>query len=166
MIKETHITGVMIQYFFSCHRELWFFGNRLNMNYENENIKIGKQIQQNSYDREVKDVLIDNKISVDFIKEKNTICEVKKSSVLERPKKMQLKYYLWYLKNNKGVELKGELKYPTERKKVDVSLSIKDEREIEEALSEIPKILDKSKPPEPVEKPYCENCSYYEFCKV
>lgn len=166
MISKNHITGVMVQYYFACRRELWFFGNRLNMNYEDDNIKIGRQIQQESYKRETKDVLIDNTISIDFMKEKNIICEVKKSSVLEKPKKMQLKYYLWYLKNNKGVELEGMLKYPNERKKVEVSLSEEDEQKIEEALNKIPKILDKSKPPEPVEKPYCKNCSYYEFCKV
>lgn len=166
MIDKHHITGVMIQYYFTCHRELWFFGNRLNMNYEDNNIKIGRQIQKESYNRETKDVLIDNKISIDFMKEKNTICEIKKSSVLEKPKKMQLKYYLWYLKNNKGVEVEGVLKYPSERKKSEVSLSKEDEKRIEEALSKIPKILNKSEPPKPVEKSYCQNCSYYDFCKV
>lgn len=166
MTNQNHITGVMIQYFFTCHRELWFFGNRLNMNYEDENIKIGRQIQKESYNRETKDVLIDNTISIDFMEEKNIICEIKKSSILEKPKKMQLKYYLWYLKNNKGLELEGMLKYPSERKKVEISLSKKDEKKIEEALQKIPKILDKPNPPAPIEKPYCQNCSYYEFCKV
>ena len=35
------ITGVMVQYYKACWRELWFFANQINMDYESEDIEIG-----------------------------------------------------------------------------------------------------------------------------
>lgn len=33
---KIYISGVMVQYFISCKRELWFYAHRINMNYNNE----------------------------------------------------------------------------------------------------------------------------------
>ena len=35
------VTGVMVQYYVACKRELWFFANQINMNYDNDDISIG-----------------------------------------------------------------------------------------------------------------------------
>lgn len=74
---EQPVTGVMVQYYYTCHRELWFYANRINMNYDNENIKIGRQIQENSYQQDAsrKNVLIDGQISIDILRDKKTIYE-------------------------------------------------------------------------------------------
>ena len=32
------ITGVMVQYYVTCKRELWFYCNQINMNYDNDDI--------------------------------------------------------------------------------------------------------------------------------
>lgn len=47
------------------------------MNYDNENIKIGRQIQENSYQQDAsrKNVLIDGQISIDILRDKKTIYE-------------------------------------------------------------------------------------------
>ena len=76
------ITGVMVQYYVACKRELWFYLNQINMNYEDDNILIGRQIHSETYKRDKKNILIDGVISVDFIRNENgiTIYEIKKSS--------------------------------------------------------------------------------------
>lgn len=160
------VTGVMVQYYYTCHRELWFFANRINMNYDDENIKIGRQIQRDSYDRNTKNVMIDGTIAVDVLEDEDTVYEVKKSRALEEPSIMQLKYYLWYLKNKKGIEMDGVMAYPEERERGRVELTEEDEEEIENAVEEIREIIARETPPEREEKPFCENCSFYDLCWV
>ena len=80
-MKDSQITGVMIQYYKICKRELWFYMNQINMNYDNNDIEIGRLIHENSYKREKKEIRVDNLV-FDFIqtKDKLTVFEVKKSS--------------------------------------------------------------------------------------
>ena len=75
-----NFTGVLVQYYVTCKRELWFFANQINMNYNNDDIDIGKFIHEKSYSRENKEIKFDNMV-FDYVKNKNdlTIFEVKKS---------------------------------------------------------------------------------------
>ena len=97
-MKVNEITGVMVQYYKVCIRELWFYLNQVNMNYDNDDINIGKLLHENSYKRERKEIKIDN-IVIDFVKfeDKLTIFEVKKSSKLTIGALYQLYYYLYIL---------------------------------------------------------------------
>ena len=162
------ITGVMVQYYVACKRELWFFLNQINMNYEDENIIIGRHIHEDSYSREKKNILIDETIALDYVKKEKgiTVFEIKKSSKLEEPVRYQLYYYLYYLKHEKGIDAKGRIVYPKERKTEEVVLTPPIEKEIEEIIKGIEKIAQMDKPPEARRKPYCKRCSYYELCWV
>ena len=72
------ITGVMYSYYFLCHRKLWLFAHNINMEQESEAVFIGKLIDEDTYKREKKHILIDDKINIDYIH--NGIgCENKKS---------------------------------------------------------------------------------------
>jgi len=75
-------------------------------------------------------------------------------------------YYLWYLKNIKGVEVKGIITYPKERKKIEINLTPELEKEIEISLKNINQIIFKPNPPKSEKKKYCRKCSYFEFCWV
>jgi CRISPR-associated exonuclease Cas4 len=157
------VTGVMVQYYKVCKRELWLFAHQIN--YESDYIALGRLIHQESYSREKKNILIDDTISPDFLrKRKNTaVFEIKKSSKLEEPVRYQVLYYLWYLKQ-KGIDAEGEIVYPKERKREKVILSRDVEEEISQMLEDIEKVVKRSVPPDPIRKPYCKKCSYYEFC--
>lgn len=111
------VTGVMIQYYVACKRELWFFANQINMNYDNDDISIGRHIHEKSFSREKKNINLGN-IAFDFVKtgNHNTIFEIKKSSKLEEPVRYQLYYYLWNAKKM-GKEMDGILVYPKEKKR-------------------------------------------------
>jgi len=162
------ITGVMVQYYKACKRKLWFFANQINMNYDDENIEIGRIIHENSYSDERKNIIIDDTIAIDFIKKEgeHLIFEVKKSSKLKIPVLYQLYYYLWYLKNKKGININGMLVYPKEKRKEEISLTPEIENEIEFIVNDIPKILESKIPPKAENRKYCKRCSYYEFCRV
>ncbi|MGL6297671.1 MAG: CRISPR-associated protein Cas4 [Methanobacteriaceae archaeon] len=165
-MDDIRITGVMVQYYISCKRELWFFYNQINMNYDNENIEIGRIIHDRSFSRESKNINL-GETSFDFIKkgEKTTIFEIKKSSKLEEPVRWQLYYYLWNVKKA-GIDAEGVLVYPEERKREKIVLDDDVERKIVFIMDDINKIVLDVKPPKAQTKPYCKGCTYYELCFI
>lgn len=160
------ITGVMVQYYIACKRELWFFANQINMNYNSDDISIGKHIHEKSYSREKKNINLGN-ISFDFVKkgDKDIIFEIKKSSKLEEPVRYQLYYYLWNAKKM-GRDVEGMLVYPKEKKRERLILTPEVQKEIERIIQEIPSIVNHPSPPPVIIKPYCKRCTYYELCMV
>ncbi|AFK21716.1 CRISPR-associated protein Cas4 [Pyrococcus sp. ST04] len=160
------ITGLMVQYYFTCKRELWFFSRGINFDFENEDMLIGKIIHEEYYDREWKEILLED-IKIDALSTKKglKVIEIKKSSKLEEPAKWQLKYYLYYLRKA-GVEAVGVITYPKEGKREVVKLTEEDIKTLEDALKDIEKIVSSPTPPRPEKKPYCKKCSYRDFCWV
>lgn len=136
------------------------------MESENENVKIGKLIDETTYKNRKKHILIDNTINIDFITEHNLLHEVKKSKKVEEAGIAQLKYYLYYLKK-RGVEgLKGKIDYPLLKQSVIVELNQYDEIEIEKIVKEIIKIVSLNLPPEYEKKKICKSCAYYDLCCI
>lgn len=160
------ITGVMVQYYIACKRELWFFANQINMNYNSDDISIGRHIHEKSYSREKKNINLGD-IAFDFVKtgDKDVIFEIKKSSKLEEPVRYQLYYYLWNAKKM-GKDMEGMLVYPEEKKRERVILTSEKEEEIENIIQDIQDIVSKPHPPPVMIKPYCKRCTYYELCMV
>lgn len=161
-----NITGVQIYYYFVCKRKLWYFTHSLQMESNNENVILGKIIDESSYSREDKHININNVINIDFIRD-DILCETKKSSKIEEASIMQLKYYLYYLKKNGADGFTGEINYPVLKKKVSVELEQDDEEKLESICNEIKAIHD-LKYPEPLKnaKKICKNCAYYDLCMI
>ncbi|QNO13730.1 CRISPR-associated protein Cas4 [Alkalicella caledoniensis] len=160
------ITGMMIYYYFVCHRKLWFFNNDLTMEHNSELVSIGKLIDETSYSREKKNILIEENINIDFIKDWKVIHEVKKSRKIEKASEWQLKYYLFLLKE-KGIEIeKGILDYPLLRKREEVFLSDEDINKLKEVIKSIEEILGEKRPPQMTKKQICNKCAYYELCHI
>lgn len=161
------ITGMMIYYYFVCKRKLWFFCKQLTMEQYNEDVKIGKIIDETTYDNEEKHIEIDGVINIDFIKEKNIIHEVKKSKKIEQAGIWQVKYYLYYLKKKGVVIEKGIIDYPLLKKNVEVNLTNTDEGVIKTVLTNIEKIRDSEKSPMKLENnSICQSCAYYDLCYI
>ena len=68
-----------------------------------------------------------------------------------------------YLKNI-GIERKGIINYPKQRKREFLELTPDDEKEIIDILQKIKLLLAQEKPPSVIDKPYCKKCAYFEFC--
>lgn len=161
-----NITGVMIYYYFICQRKLWYFANEINMEQNSELVSIGKTIDETSYKREKKSILIDNTINIDFIKDGAVLHEVKKTKAIEEAGIWQLKYYMYYLKQ-KGVEtLEAKIDYPLLRQTKEIVLEKEDVKIIENVIKNIQEIVTKEKPPEVINEKICKKCSYYDLCYV
>jgi CRISPR-associated exonuclease Cas4 len=152
-------------YYYVCKREVWFMARELHPNQEDTFLEIGRLIHENVYIRKRKEIKIAN-TKIDLIrkeKENYIVGEIKKSSRYLLPSKMQLIFYLYQLKRQ-GIDLKGELMIPKERKRIAVELNKEYEEELKSTIKEIREIINKDKPPEGKKVKWCRRCAYNEFC--
>ncbi|MHA1204714.1 MAG: CRISPR-associated protein Cas4 [Candidatus Heimdallarchaeum aukensis] len=160
------ITGVMVSYYFICKRKLWLYARNIQLENENEEVLIGRQIHEESYRREKKNITILDAINVDFLHKKNKLIlnEVKKSSINEEADYYQLLYYLYFL-DRYGVKAEGEIRYPKENKKKNVTLTEENKKELLLILNKIEKIIEKPLPKK-IKTSKCTKCAYKDFCYV
>ena len=163
-LKDLSTNGTLIWYYYICKREVWLIAHGIQPPQENEFISIGRLVHEEYYRKFKKELLVDNKIKIDILEGKKVIGEIKKSSKYLESAKMQLAFYLYYLKTVKGERLEGELLIPEERKRIRVKLTAELEKEVERAVWEIEQIVNSLTPPPATKTRYCKNCAYREFC--
>jgi CRISPR-associated exonuclease Cas4 len=146
-----------------CPREAWLYFHHIDSSKEHPFLALGRLVHEMSYQRERKELFIDNLLKIDLIHNK-LVAEVKKSSRHKRAALLQLGYYLYYLKHEKGIEMKGVLLFPKEKKRQDVELTAELEKEIQKLLEEMKQVLFSEKPPPAQRVRYCRVCAFYEFC--
>jgi CRISPR-associated exonuclease Cas4 len=160
------ITGTMFYYYFVCKRKLWCFYHNISFENDSEKVLLGKLLDESSYTRERKHVLIDETINVDFIKDWKILHEVKKSRSIEEASIWQVKYYLYFLQQ-KGIKIeKGILDYPQIKKRKEIVLEKGDKAKIEQILGDVKTILFQEKMPPTINSKICKSCAYYEYCFV
>ena len=172
-ITEMYLpTGTEVSYYVLCRRKLWwrshgFEQENVQGNQGSENVELGNLLHERTFPAEsgrVKEAMIDGKLRIDFT-EDGIVHEVKKSRGGDRATRMQVLYYLWYLKHQKGVETTGVIHYPKEKRTVPIGLTPRIEREIEEMLEEIEGVRNRETPPEvTAPMPLCAKCSYQDLC--
>ncbi|MBC1424253.1 CRISPR-associated protein Cas4 [Listeria seeligeri] len=160
------ISGTHVYYYFVCKRRLWCFSKEIRMEHLDENVQLGKLLDETSYTRENGQVMIDETVNIDFIKDWKVLHEVKKSRAIEEAGIWQLKYYMYFLKQRGIVIEKGVVDYPKIRQRETIFLLEEDESEIEKVLTEIENITTDMKPPKVIDKPLCKKCAYYEYCYI
>jgi len=158
------VTGVMMYYYFICHRKLWYFSHGIHLEQENELVQIGRIIDENTFQRSDKHIDIDSVINIDFIRSKKELHEVKKSKAIEQAGIWQLKYYLYYLEERGVTGIHGMINYPTLREKINVSLENGDREIIANSLKEIVQIIHMLVPPHFSRQRICNRCAYFDFC--
>lgn len=160
---EFKVTGVMMQYYHVCERELWFESRDIEIDRENPNVVRGTNVDESAYTEKRRSVSVANTIVIDVL-EDGRVVEVKPSSRLTEPAKMQLAYYLWFLEHVAGVEKSGVLAHPRERRREPVELTDELKQQVEDAIRGIYEVVHADEPPPAEEKPFCESCAYYDFC--
>jgi CRISPR-associated exonuclease Cas4 len=158
------LTGTQLNYLLVCPRKLWLFSHHITMERENEAVALGQLLHEESFQRQKKEVLIDDLIRIDFFDDE-AVHDIKKGRSMEEAHRAQILYYLWYLRQ-KGVEgLKGVINYPKQRRSVEVELTPAAEVEVEEWVRQVQMVVAQATPPV-VEAPMriCRKCSYNELC--
>ena len=163
-----NINGTIINYYFHCKRQCYLHGNRLNMEDNSEQVKIGKAIhEERAENKNNTEIAIDN-IRLDKLT-KEYLTEVKKSAADAEAAKWQLLYYLKVLKT-KGVIRKGKLEFAEKNKKdkkiIIIELTDEVEKELDKYIDEIEQLLNQDRIPECINKSTCKKCAYYEYCYI
>lgn len=158
------ITGTMVYYYFVCQRKLWYFANEINMEQNSELVSIGKILDETSYTREKKGILIDNTINIDFIKNGAVLHEVKKTRAIEDAGIWQLKYYMYYLQKRGVKTIEAKIDFPLLRETKQVNLENEDIKIIENVIKNIEEIIAQEKPPQIINEKICKKCAYYDLC--
>lgn len=169
MVERNLPTGTQINYYFICLTKLWLFSHNIELEPESDLVGIGRHIHETSYSRERKNVMIDGRISIDFMQKRGTLTvhEVKKSRIIEDAHRYQLCYYLYYLQYIKGIlNPQGILDYPLLKHREEIQLTPEIIYTIESAILDIQRVVAEPKPPEPERKKICGKCAYFEFCWV
>lgn len=161
-----NITGIMIYYYFICQRRLWYFVNQINMEQNSELVKIGKILDETTYTKEKKQILIDNTINIDFIKNGAVLHEVKKTKAIEEAGIWQIKYYIYYLQNKGIKNIKAKIDFPLLRETKEVILEEEDKEILENVIKNIEEIAQMNKPPKAIDSKVCSKCSYFDLCYV
>lgn len=160
------VNGTLVNYYFHCKRQCYLHGNRLNLEDESENVKIGKAIHEEKCDKERnREITIDN-IKLDKLTTKY-LTETKKSDADIEAAKWQLLYYLKILKS-KGIIRKGKLEIVEKNKQNKSIIIVNLTDEIEQRLNmiekEIIKLIDGNNVPEVINDKKCRQCAYYAYC--
>lgn len=161
------VNGTLINYYFHCKRQCWVHGNRINLEDNSQDVKIGKAIHEVKKEKgKQTEISIDN-IKIDKIT-KDYLTEVKKSDSDIEAAKWQLLLYLKVLKD-KGIERKGKLEFIEKNKSKSTIIIELDENnlsELEDVIKNIENLLIQENPPEVINEPKCKKCAYFEYCYI
>ncbi len=162
-----NITGTLINYYFHCKTQCWLHANRINLEDNSEDVRIGKVLHEiNEEKSKATEIKIDN-IKIDKITNEY-LTEFKKSDSDPNAVKWQVLLYLYKLKQ-KGVERKGRVEYyeKNHNRKTEIyELDEANKKELLEVLDEIQKLILSDTPPPPKFENKCKKCAYYEYCFI
>lgn len=161
------INGTLMNYYIHCPRQCYLHANRLNMENNSEDVKIGKALHDEKYkDDENSEIAIDN-IKLDKLT-KDYLTETKKSDADVEASRWQLIYYLYVLKG-KGINRKGKLEFIQKNKDKKVMI-VELNKEIEKGLlnkiEEVQKLIQSQEVPNVVANKHCKKCAYYDYCFI
>lgn len=161
------VNGTLINYYFHCRRQCYLFGNRLNLEDNSEEVRIGKALHKERGDKENTEIAIEN-IRLDKLTDEY-LTELKKSDADVEASKWQLIFYLKVLKE-KGIIRKGKLEFAEknkcDKKSMIVELDQKMEKELELHVRQIENLISGEEIPPVLQVAKCKKCAYYEYCYI
>ena len=163
-----NITGTLINYYFHCKTQCWLHANRINLEDNSEDVRIGKILHEIQEEKNKKsEIAIDN-IKIDKLT-KEYLVEIKKSDSDPEAVKWQVLLYLYKLRQ-KGVVRKGKIEFIEKnrqnRKVHYVALNEANEKKLLEVLDAIGSLIDLPVPPMPVLEKHCKKCAYFAYCFI
>ena len=160
------VTGTLINYYVVCQTKLWLFANRIGLEENSEDVRIGRVLHEINEDR-VEEVSFD-RFKLDKIT-KEYVIEVKKSDSDIEAAKWQLLYYLWQLEK-KGIKKKGRIevfeKKHGAKKRYEVVLDESAKKQLKSMIEKIETIIAQDRPPTPKLMQKCRKCAYYSYCFI
>ena len=136
------------------------------MEQNSELVSIGKILDETTYKRENKSILIDGTINIDFIRDGAVLHEVKKTKAIEDAGIWQLKYYMFYLEQRGVKNISAKIDYPLIRETKEVVLDDEDKTILSNIEKNVEEIIKMDKPPKVMNEKICKKCAYFDLCYV
>ena len=163
------LTGTLINYYFHCKRQCYLFANKINLEDNSEDVRIGRVLHEikskDGKNTEIKyeDMVVD-KVTANYVE------EYKKSDSDTEAAKMQLLFYLKKLRD-KGIYKKGRLIYNEKNNKENkkseiVELNDKNIEKLNNCIKEIEMLINGNTVPDVEKENKCKRCAYYEYCYI
>jgi len=163
--EDLRTNGVKVNYLVVCPRKVWLYARGIRMEPFSERVALGRLLHEDTYSwLPRREVLIDDLIKVDIVEAEGKVLEIKNSRKFVDASRLQVAYYLLYLKRRGAGELVGELRFPRERRKEEVHLTPDLEARVEEALREVREIESSPDPPAADFASVCHVCAYADLC--
>lgn len=176
---NVRIGGMLVGYYVLCPRKAWLSMRGLWMEQESTAVALGRQVDQNSYKRQRKEITLTAEApdgtslvgKVDWAAlDQGVLHETKKSRSAEDAHKWQLRFYLWLLKLNgvtrkSGAPFRGELNYPKLRRTEPVELKPAHEERLADIARDLRRIAAQKTPPPRIDRrSFCKKCAFEELC--
>lgn len=162
------LTGTLINYYFHCKRQCWLLGNRINLEDNSEDVRIGRVLHDIRADGNKNNELSIENVRIDKLT-KDYLVEIKKSDSDVEATKWQVLLYLKILKE-KGLYRKGKIEFidkkKSDKKIVFVELNEENENELKNTEKKIFNLINDDIAPSPNLKKGCKKCAYYEYCFI
>lgn len=161
------VNGTIINYYFHCKRQCYLFANRINLEDNSEDVRVGRVLHEiKAMDSENTEIKYDN-MAIDKMTQKS-VEEFKKSDADIEAAKMQL---LFYLKNleEKGIKREGKLVFAEKNNKEKIEKVILNEentKQLEICIKEIEELIQQEEVPKVERKKGCSKCAYYTYCYI
>ncbi|RKQ88677.1 CRISPR-associated protein Cas4 [Brockia lithotrophica] len=163
--ERLRTNGIKVNYWVVCHRKLWLFAKGLRMEPLSDRVALGQLMHERAYPGTPRrEILIDKLIKIDLLESEGKVLEIKYSHKLAEAARLQLAYYLAYLRWLGAGELVGELRFPRERRREEVRLTPELEGRLAEALRGVQQVEQLSAPPSAESTTICRVCAYRELC--
>ncbi|MFK2822575.1 CRISPR-associated protein Cas4 [Arcobacter sp. YIC-80] len=162
------VNGTLINYYFHCKRQCYLHANRINLEDNSEDVRIGKILHEINEEKSKKSEISIENIKIDKLT-RDYLVEVKKSDSDVESVKWQVLLYLYKLKQ-KGVIKKGKIEF-IEKNKQDkkihyIELDELSEKKLLKILNEIETFINQDTPPQSKFESKCRKCAYYEYCFI
>lgn len=162
------VNGTLINYYFHCKRQCYLHANRINLEDNSEDVRIGKILHEINEEKSKKSEISIENIKIDKLT-RDYLVEVKKSDSDVESVKWQVLLYLYKLKQ-KGVIKKGKIEF-LEKNKQDkkihyIEFDELSEKKLLKILNEIETLINQDTPPEAKFESKCRKCAYYEYCFI
>lgn len=161
------INGTLLSYYFICKTKLWLHANRLNLEDNSEDVRIGRILHEINEDKSQKAEISISNVKIDKIT-KDYLIEIKKSDSDPEAVKWQVLLYLHKLKEH-GIYRKGKIEFiekKKDKKVIFVELDENNEKELLQILEEIKILIRQNFPQKVVFDKKCKKCAYYEYCFI
>ena len=165
LTEQNPITGTEMAYLYLCHRKLWLFHHGIRPENENVTVQIGRHIGETTFKRAHKELKLGSIGVVDWAElAHGVIHETKKSKCPMDADIAQVRYYLWWMRDQGMNVDRCIIHYPRQKQTRTVDWIDEMAQQVKGDLEAAREIVNQPQPPPFRKLKWCRSCAYADLC--